>query len=75
MVLRLSIALRGREATRITFWRVKRERDETLGSRLSCCSSQFDEVIDAVFERFDAAVEHRRVGFEADFVDLAREFS
>jgi hypothetical protein len=40
---------------------------------LSCCSRSFDEVVDAVFDRLDVAVEHRRVGLEAGLVDLARE--
>ena len=54
--------------------RVEGERDEALeAARLVLLLAQTDEMVDAVFDRFDVAVEHRRVGLQTGRVDLARE--
>src|SRR5437870_13672679 len=51
---------------------VKRQRNEALKTAgLVLLLSQANHVIDAVFDRFDMAVKHRRVRFQAGSVDFS----
>ena len=55
--------------------RMKRQRnegDEAVGDVLRC--AQLEQVIHALFGRFDVAVEHGGVGAQAEFVRGARDF-
>ena len=75
MVLRLSIASGPGSDREAGARRVKRERDKALeAAGLVLLFAKSDEMIDAVLDRLDMAVEHRGVGLEAGFVDLAGEF-
>ncbi len=54
--------------------RVEGERNEALeAAGLVLLLAEADEVVDAVFDRFDVAVEHRGVGLEAGLVNFARK--